>query len=443
MSEHTSFYEKIGITPLINASETYTNLGGSLMDERTVEAMRQAGEHFVDYPLLLQKVSERAAELTNNESAFVTTGAAGGVILSAAAAMCGPDEKKLDQLPHVESFEKNEILMFDGKFREIIPYWRLTGLTGAKIVSVEPTVEAMVNAVNEKLKERYCTFIHKSVVYKRKNKRIAKDEKPTISGLVFVQGESDDIQSFLCENFFGLYLVKDCSTGKIAVIHNNVMQSFMQVSQVEPARIRFMPHTFDYYSSGNTLVRITSGPLTGLEGYRIRISRDKCLVTSIGGMTVAIGGIYKESFENIDEYVRQRRELLCKESQEECFTLTSCQSEIAQCFFTPQNQMDVMAIGSALNLWIVKAESYIKEKNFDKAVEITLFILNKIGNCFHSIYSDPRIKNFKEINAVCCNADKILISVLNSVDVSVDLKEIIKSERRSLVICYPFLPMEL
>lgn len=76
------------------------------MDERTVEAMRQAGEHFVDYPLLLQKVSERAAELTNNESAFVTTGAAGGVILSAAAAMCGPDEKKLDQLPHVESFEK-------------------------------------------------------------------------------------------------------------------------------------------------------------------------------------------------------------------------------------------------------------------------------------------------------------------------------------------------
>ena len=44
--------------------------------------------------------------------------------------------------------------MFDGKFREIIPYWRLTGLTGAKIVSVEPTVEAMVNAVNEKKKQR-------------------------------------------------------------------------------------------------------------------------------------------------------------------------------------------------------------------------------------------------------------------------------------------------
>ncbi len=300
-----------------------------------------------------------------------------------------------------------------------------------------------VNAVNEKLKERYCTFIHKSVVYKRKNKRITKDERPTISGLVFVQGESDNIQSFLSDNFFGLYLVKDRSTGKVATIHNNVMQSFMRVSQVEPSRIRFMPHTFDYYSSGNTLIRITSGPLAGLEGYRIRISRDKCLVTSIGGMTVAIGGIYKESFENIDEYVRQRRELLRKDRQEECFTLTSCQSEIVQCFFTPQDQMDVLAIASALNSWIVKAEAYVKEKNFDKAVEITLFILNKIGNCFHSIYSDPRIKNLKEINAVCCDADKILISVLNSVDVSVDLKEIIESERRSLVDCYPFLSIEL
>ena len=26
-----SFYERMGITPLINASETYTNLGGSLI----------------------------------------------------------------------------------------------------------------------------------------------------------------------------------------------------------------------------------------------------------------------------------------------------------------------------------------------------------------------------------------------------------------------------
>ena len=39
-----SFYERMGITPLINASETYTNLGGSLMDPRTFQAMQEAGK---------------------------------------------------------------------------------------------------------------------------------------------------------------------------------------------------------------------------------------------------------------------------------------------------------------------------------------------------------------------------------------------------------------
>lgn len=145
-----SFYEKLGIKTIVNASETYTGLGGSLMDERTLKAMAEAGQSFIDYSALLEAVCKRAAEITNNEAAFVTTGAAGGVILSAAACMCGSDEEKLAKLPHTEDFEKNEILIFDGNFRKEIPYWKLIGLTGAKIVVVEPTVEAMVNAVNEK-----------------------------------------------------------------------------------------------------------------------------------------------------------------------------------------------------------------------------------------------------------------------------------------------------
>lgn len=144
-----SFYEKIGVKPLINASETYTNLGGSLMDPRTVQAMQEAGQSFVDLSELLTAVCNKAAELTHNEAAFVTTGAAGGVILSAAACICGADTERLDQLPHVGAFEKNEIIVFDGAVRNIIPYWKLTGLTGARIVGAEPTVEGLLNAVNE------------------------------------------------------------------------------------------------------------------------------------------------------------------------------------------------------------------------------------------------------------------------------------------------------
>lgn len=145
-----SFYEKIGITPLINASETYTNLGGSLMDPRTVRAMEEAARGFVDMERLLTLVCEKAAELTNNDAAFVTTGAAGGVILSSAACLCGPDTEKLDRLPHADDFDRNEIVVFEGAVREIIPYWKLSGLTGAKIVGAKPTVKGMLEAINEK-----------------------------------------------------------------------------------------------------------------------------------------------------------------------------------------------------------------------------------------------------------------------------------------------------
>ena len=142
------FYEKMGLTPLINASETYTNLGGSLMAAETLEAMREAGRGFIDMGKLMDAVCERSALLTRNEAAFVTSGAAAGVILSAASCLCGLDESLHDRIPFAGDFSKNRVLVFDGAFRKMIPYWRLIGMTGAEIVPVAPTVEAMIRAAD-------------------------------------------------------------------------------------------------------------------------------------------------------------------------------------------------------------------------------------------------------------------------------------------------------
>lgn len=164
-----------------------------------------------------------------------------------------------------------------------------------------------------------------------------KTERPTISGLIFIQGNSREIQNYLNQIAIDLYLVKDCSTKKTAIIPDRVMQPFMQLSQINPHHIRFMPHSFDYYSPNHALIKITSGVLTGMEGYCIRIARDKCLVTTVGNMTVAIGGISKESFENVDEYIRQRQET---QNGSQALTyndeFVSFQSDIAQCFFIPK-----------------------------------------------------------------------------------------------------------
>lgn len=301
-----------------------------------------------------------------------------------------------------------------------------------------------VDSVSKVLAEaHYPVFVKKTIIYRRANKRVKKEERPAVAGLVFVQGESRKIQATLNQVFFSLHLVNDCSTGTTAVIPDSVMQPFMRISEVEPTRIRFMPHAIDYYSEGNPLVRITSGLLAGLEGYRIRISRDKCLVTSLGGLTVAIGGIYKENFENLDEYVRLRREQLKENRHSAGRTLTPLQYEIESGFFTPHDPLDVMAMAESIESWVGEVEEKLKKKNFDEAVEIALFLLEEVGSHFHTAYHDHRVGDLSEVDRLCRETDRKLLAVVESVDVSVDLKEIVETERESLALRYPFLPIDL
>lgn len=302
---------------------------------------------------------------------------------------------------------------------------------------------ARVDAVCKVLEKRFKVFIHKSIIYRRENKRIRQEEKPTISGLVFIQGNGTDIQNLLESKCPGLSLARDCSTYQIAVIPDSTMQPFMQVSEVAPTRIRFMPHTFGYYSDGNPLIRITSGLLAGLEGYRIRIARDKCLVTSIGGMTVAIGGIHRESFENMDEYVRQRRKLMKSDRESSYVTFTPLQREIDACFFSPQSQLDVIAMSEALIPWVMKVKSRLRYKDFDGATEIALFMLEEIGIRFRTLHDNLKQVDMRSMVNICREADKALLSIMGSEDVSTDLKEIVETGRESLAVRFPFLPIEL
>lgn len=115
-------------------------------------------------------------------------------------------------------------------------------------------------------------------------------------GLLFVQGRCADIQQCLTQAFGNVYLARNHATGRIATIPDRAMRSFMRVTQVAPRCVRILPHPFAYYEEGNKLIRMTSGIGQGIEGYRIRIARDRCLVTNVGGLGVAIGGIHHDSY---------------------------------------------------------------------------------------------------------------------------------------------------
>lgn len=153
--------------------------------------------------------------------------------------------------------------------------------------------------VKKLLDTRFITFVHKTVSYSKKEGHVKSIEKPTIPGLLFVQGDKHEIQLYLSKNLPGLYLAKDRSSGDTAVISNNEMQSFVRLSAVDEGGIRVLEKPFEYYSEGNRKVRVVSGILKGTEGYIVRISREKCLVTALGNITVAISGIIKESIEDL------------------------------------------------------------------------------------------------------------------------------------------------
>ncbi len=153
--------------------------------------------------------------------------------------------------------------------------------------------------VTKALTDNFPTFVHTNIVYHREKKSVSHRERPTIPGLLFVQGEPKVVQAFLIERYPSIRLARDCATNQVAEISDSVMQAFMKTTQIDPTRIRFMQHELEYYAEGHQLVRIVSGPLAGFEGYCIRISRDRCLVTSLGGITISIGHINRETFENI------------------------------------------------------------------------------------------------------------------------------------------------
>jgi len=103
-------YDKLGVRKIINGSATLTTLGGSLMPPVVLEAMAQAARHFVSIDELQEKAGQQIAQWTHNEAAYVSCGAAAGMVLSAAACIAGMDERLRERLPFTEGM-KNEIII--------------------------------------------------------------------------------------------------------------------------------------------------------------------------------------------------------------------------------------------------------------------------------------------------------------------------------------------
>jgi uncharacterized pyridoxal phosphate-dependent enzyme len=125
-------YQSLGVRPIINAYATLTRLGGSIMPPEVLQAMNEAAACFVDLNQLQRAVGERLAELTHNEAAYISAGAAAGLVLAAAACLAGSDQALFEKLPHGPAV-KNEIILHRGHRNG---YDFALRQTGAKLVEI-------------------------------------------------------------------------------------------------------------------------------------------------------------------------------------------------------------------------------------------------------------------------------------------------------------------
>ncbi|MGE5223719.1 MAG: aminotransferase class V-fold PLP-dependent enzyme [Omnitrophica WOR_2 bacterium] len=125
-------YDELGVRKIINGTATLTSLGGSLMPPQVLEAMAEASRHFVDIDELQEKVGKKIAEWTHNEAAYVSCGAAAGLVLSTAACITGLDPEKRRRLPYSDGM-KNEVILHR---RNRVGYDFAIRQAGGKIVEI-------------------------------------------------------------------------------------------------------------------------------------------------------------------------------------------------------------------------------------------------------------------------------------------------------------------
>jgi L-seryl-tRNA(Ser) seleniumtransferase len=132
------YYEKLGVTKIINAAGTYTALTASTMPPSVQAAVARAAKHPVRLHELQQAAGEYLARQLKCEAAMVTAGAASALTLATAAAMTLGNRQAMHSIPTDVTGLKNEVIAQKGHRYE---YDHAIRNCGAKFVEVTTLAE--------------------------------------------------------------------------------------------------------------------------------------------------------------------------------------------------------------------------------------------------------------------------------------------------------------
>jgi L-seryl-tRNA(Ser) seleniumtransferase len=105
------YYDKLGVTKIINAAGTYTALTASIMPPVVQKAVMEAAQHPVHLSELQKAAGAYLAKKLQCEGALVTAGAASGVTLGTAACVTRGEAAAIEKIPVDMSGLKNEVIV--------------------------------------------------------------------------------------------------------------------------------------------------------------------------------------------------------------------------------------------------------------------------------------------------------------------------------------------
>src|SRR5438067_11088179 len=140
------YYQKLGVTPFINAAGTYTVLSASTMPDEVQAAIALAAKQPVNLNELLDASGEYLAKRLRCQAALVTSGAAAALVVGTAACVTHGNDSAILSLPTDMSTLKNEVLI---QKTHRYGYDHALRNCGIRFVEVE-TLEQYEQAFNER-----------------------------------------------------------------------------------------------------------------------------------------------------------------------------------------------------------------------------------------------------------------------------------------------------
>lgn len=128
------YYQKLGVTPFINAAGTYTILSASTMPEEVQAAVALAAQRPIHLIELHKAAGEYLAKRLRCEGALVTSGAASAIKLATAACITRGNKSAIISIPTEMQGLKNEVIVQKAHHYE---YDHAIRDCGARFVDVE------------------------------------------------------------------------------------------------------------------------------------------------------------------------------------------------------------------------------------------------------------------------------------------------------------------